>query len=167
MNFFDILTLVALVWAVISGWRSGFVSQLLGLIGIVLGVVLSIRYGAEIGAMFHIDTRFSAVAGFLITFVTALIATTIVAKLISRILSFIGLGWVNTLLGILLSIVKGLLVLSLLYASIYALNADLQAIEPQYFDNSISFDVVRECAEPLLKHWEEAKQAILSQTPKA
>ncbi len=166
MNFFDILTLIALVWAVISGWRSGFVSQLLGLLGIVLGVVLSIRYGANVGAMFNIDDRFSVIAGFLITFVAALIVATILAKLIARVLSFIGLGWVNTLLGIVLSIVKGLLVLSLLYASIYALNGNLHFIEPDYFDSSVSFDVVRECAEPLLNYWEEAKHNILSQTPK-
>ena len=162
MNFFDILTLVALVWAVISGWRSGFVSQLLGLLGIVLGVALSVRYGAAVGELFHIDARFSAVAGFLITFVTTLIIATILARLIARVLSFIGLGWVNSLLGIMLSIVKGLLVLSLLYASIYALNANLQFVEPTYFDNSISFDVVRSCAEPLFKFWNEAKQAVIS-----
>ena len=166
MNFFDILTLIALVWAVISGWRSGFVSQLLGLLGIVLGVVLSIRYGANVGAMFNIDDRFSVIAGFLITFVAALIVATILAKLIARVLSFIGLGWVNTLLGIVLSTVKGLLVLSLLYASIYALNGNLHFIEPDYFDSSVSFDIVHKCAEPLLNYWEEAKQNILSQTPK-
>ena len=167
MNFFDILTLVALVWAVISGWRSGFVSQLLGLLGIILGIVLSLRYGAAVGAMFHIDARFSVVAGFLITFVATLIVATILAKLLARVLSFIGLGWVNTLLGIVLSIVKGLIVLSMLYAAIYSLNANLQFVEPTYFDNSISFDVVRKCAEPLFNYWNEAKQAILSQTPKA
>ena len=167
MNFFDILTMVALVWAVISGWRSGFVSQLLGLVGIILGIILSLRYGTAVGEMFNIDARFSVVAGFLITFVATLIVATILAKLLARVLSFIGLGWVNTLLGIVLSIVKGLLVLSLLYASIYALNANLQAIEPQYFDNSISFDIVRKCAEPLFNFWNEAKQAIISQTPNA
>jgi membrane protein required for colicin V production len=167
MNFFDILTLVALVWAVISGWRSGFVSQLLGLLGIILGIVLSLRYGAAVGAMLHIDARFSVVAGFLITFVATLIVATILAKLLARVLSFIGLGWVNTLLGIALSIVKGLIVLSMLYAAIYSLNANLQFVEPTYFDNSISFDVVRKCAEPLFNYWNEAKQAILSQTPKA
>ena len=167
MNFFDILTLVALVWAVISGWRSGFVSQLLGLVGIILGIILSLRYGTAVGEMFNIDARFSVVAGFLITFVATLIVATILAKLIARVLSFIGLGWVNTLLGIALSIVKGLLVLSLLYAAIYSLNDNLQFVEPQYFDNSISFDVVRKCAEPLFKFWNEAKQAVLSQTPNA
>ena len=162
MNFFDILTLVALVWAIISGWRSGFVSQLLGLLGIVLGVVLSIRYGAAVGAMFNIDERFSVVAGFLITLVATLIVATILAKLLARVLSFIGLGWVNTLLGIVLSVVKGLLVLSLLYASIYALNVNLQFVEPEYFDSSISFDIVRKCAEPLFDFWNDAKQALIT-----
>jgi membrane protein required for colicin V production len=161
MNFFDILTIVALVWAVISGWRSGFVSQLLGLIGIILGVVLSIRYGATVGAMLNIDERFSVVAGFLITLVATLIVATILAKLLARVLSFIGLGWVNTLLGIVLSVVKGLLVLSLLYASIYALNINLQFVEPEYFNNSVSFDVVRECAKPLFDFWNDAKQALI------
>ena len=167
MNFFDILTLVALAWAVISGWRSGFVSQLLGLLGIILGVVLSVKYGAAVGAMFHIDARFSVIAGFLITFVVTLILATILAKTIAQVLSFIGLGWINTLLGIALSIVKGLIVLSMLYAAIYALNANLQFLELQYFDNSISFDLVRKCAEPLFNFWNEAKQAVLSQTPNA
>ena len=167
MNFFDILTLVALVWAVVSGWRSGFVSQLLGLLGIILGIVLSLRYGTAVGEMFNIDARFSVVAGFLITFVATLIIATLIARLIARVLSFVGLGWVNTLLGIVLSIVKGLIVLSMLYAAIFALNANLQFVEPQYFDNSISFDLVRKCAEPLFNYWNEAKQAILLQTPKA
>ena len=167
MNFFDILTLVALVWAVVSGWRSGFVSQLLGLLGIILGIVLSLRYGTAVGEMFGIDARFSVVAGFLITFVATLIVATLIARLIARVLSFIGLGWVNTLLGIVLSIVKGLIVLSMLYAAIFALNANLQFVEPQYFDSSISFDLVRKCAEPLFNYWNEAKQALLLQTPKA
>ena len=167
MNFFDILTLVALVWAVVSGWRSGFVSQLLGLLGIILGIVLSLRYGTAVGEMFGIDARFSVVAGFLITFVATLIVATLIARLIARVLSFIGLGWVNTLLGIVLSIIKGLIVLSMLYAAIFALNANLQFVEPQYFDNSISFDLVCKCAEPLFNYWNEAKQALLLQTPKA
>lgn len=167
MNFFDILTLVALAWAVISGWRSGFISQLLSLAGMILGIILALRYGAAVGAMFGIDSRFSVVAGFLITFVAILIVATILSRLLAKVLKFIGLGWVNTLLGILLSIVKGLLVLSLLYAAIYSLNLNSQLIEPDYFDNSISFDIVRKCAEPLFNFWNEAKQAIISQTPKA
>ncbi len=162
MNFFDILTLVALVWAIISGWRSGFVSQLLGLVGIILGIVLSLRYGAAVGGMFDIDARFSVVAGFLITFVAVLVVATILSRLLAKVLSFIGLGWVNTLLGIVLSIVKGLVVLSMLYAAIYSLNLNSQLIEPDYFDNSISFDIIRKCAEPLFDFWNDAKQTLVT-----
>lgn len=166
INFFDILTLIALIWAVVSGWRSGFVSQLLGLVGIILGIVLSLRYGAAVGEMFNIDPKFSVVAGFLITFVAVLIVATILARLIAKVLSFIGLGWVNTLLGITLSVVKGLIVLSMLYAAIFALNSNSQLIEPDYFNNSISFDLVRKCAEPLFDFWNEAKKTIVtSQIP--
>ena len=101
------------------------------------------------------------VAGFLITFVATLVVATILAKLLARVLSFIGLGWVNIVLGILLSVVKGLIVLSMLYASIFALNKNLKLIEPRYFDRSLSFDVVRSCAEPLFEYWEEAKRTVL------
>lgn len=162
MNFFDILTLIALIWAVVSGWRSGFVSQLLGLVGIILGIILSLRYGAAVGEMFNIDARFSVVAGFLITFVVILIAATLLSRLLAKVLSFIGLGWINTLLGIALSVIKGLLVLSMLYAAIFALNANSQLIEPDYFNNSISFDLVRKCAEPLFEFWNDAKQSIVN-----
>ena len=162
MNFFDILTLVALVWAVISGWRSGFISQLLSLAGMILGIILALRYGAAVGAMFGIDSRFSVVAGFLITFVAVLIVATILSRLLAKVLSFIGLGWVNTLLGIVLSIVKGLVVLSMLYAAIYSLNLNSQLIEPDYFNSSVSFDIVRKCAEPLFNFWNEAKHSIIT-----
>ena len=162
MNFFDIITLVALVWAVVRGWRSGFVSQLLGLLGIILGGIFALRYGAAVGAMFGIDARFSVVAGFLIIFVLIIILANILARLLAKVLSFVGLGWVNTLLGVLLSIVKGVIVLSLVYAAIYALNKNLYFVESQYFDKSYTFDVVREVAKPLLNYWEQAKQALLS-----
>ena len=162
MNFFDILTIVVLIWAVISGWRSGFISQLFGLIGIILSIVLSLRYGAALGEALHIDERFAVVAGFLIIFVSTLIIVTIAAHLLSKALSFIGLSWVNILLGILLAIIKGLIVLNMLYAAIYALNNNIQFLDPSYFNNSISFDIIRKCAKPLLEFWNDAKQTLLT-----
>ena len=165
MNFFDILTLIALAWAVVTGWRSGLISQLLSLGGVILGIVLAIGYGAEVGAMLNIDERFSVVAGFLITFVAVLIGASILAKFLAKILSFIGLGWINTLLGVVLSLIKGIIVLGMLYAAIFSLNNSLQFIESQYFENSVSFDIVRETTQPLLKYWDEAKSAIMSNTP--
>ena len=101
-------------------------------------------------------------AGFLITFVATLVLATILAKLLSKILSFIGLGWVNTVLGIVLAIAKSVVVLSMLYTSIFALNTNLKFVEPDYFNKSVSFNIVRELAEPLLDYWNESKQTFVN-----
>lgn len=161
MNFFDIITIVALVWAVVEGWRSGFVSQFLSLLGIILGVVLALRYGAAVGEMFHIDTRFAAVAGFLIIFVLALIVATLVAWMLRGVLKFVGLKWVNTTLGILFSMVKGVLVLALIFIAVKALNTELRFIEPSYISESYTFDAVCSIAKPIFAYLVEAKEVVM------
>ena len=161
MNFLDIVTLVAILWALVSGWRSGFVSQLFSLIGIALGAIFSLKYGAAVGAMLGVDARFATAAGFLITFVVILVVATILSKLLARILSFIGLGWINTTLGVAFSLIKSLLVLSLLFVAIESVNKELNIIEMSYFENSLTFDIVRSLAKPMFDYFAEAKAAIM------
>lgn len=162
MNFFDIVTFITIVWAVVSGWRSGFVSQLFSLAGVVAGAILSVKYGAAVGSMLGIDERFATVAGFLITFVGILIVATIVSKLLAKVISFIGLGWINTVLGIMLSVLKGLLILSLAFASIEAMNRELHFVESEYFDKAHTFHLVRNASEPIFKYLVEAKDSVMN-----
>ena len=49
----------------------------------------------------------------------------------------------------------------MLYAAIFSLNEQLGFISPAIFEQSLSFDIVREAAAPLMEYWEEAKAAIL------
>ena len=161
MNLFDVLTILVLVWTIFSGWRSGFVAQLLGLVGILGGAFLAVAYGAEVGKMLGFNESYSVIAGFLITFVVTMIVVSIVSRLLARVLSAIGLGWVNRFLGAAFSVLKGVLVLSMLYAAIFSLNEQLGFISPAIFEQSLSFDIVREAAAPLMEYWEEAKAAIL------
>ena len=102
MNFFDILTLVVLLWAVVSGLRSGFVAQLLSLCGVVMGVILAAKFAPAVGQWLGVDARFATVAGFVVTAVVIMILATVVARLLGRILSTIGLRWLNLLLGVVL-----------------------------------------------------------------
>ena len=91
----------------------------------------------------------------------------LVSKLITKTLTLIKLGWLNTLLGIVFAVFKGLLVLSLLYAAIFALNARLNVVEPAKFDSSISFNIVRKAANPLIEYWEKTKPVEKLITPEA
>lgn len=154
MIFFDILTIGVLIWMVINGIKNGLVAQIFSLLGIIAGVALAIGYGDEVGSAFGFAPQYTAVAGFLIILFTTLIVATLVAKLFAKLLSAIGLDWANTLLGVLFAIVKGLVVLSMLYAAIFNLNERFQLIDTQRFDESVSFNIVRKVAQPLLEYWE-------------
>ena len=162
MNFFDIITIVVFLWAVVIGWRSGFVSQFLSLLGVVVGAVLALRYGAAVGALCNIDPRFAAVAGFLIIFVLAVIASNVAAWFLRGVLKFVGLKWVNTLLGILFSLLKGLAVLAMMFISVKSLNTHLQFVEPSYMTSSYTFEPVCKIAAPVFEYLVAAKEAVVN-----
>lgn len=165
MIFFDILTLIVVVWMVIEGLRKGLVKQVLSLVGILLGIVLAIAYGEDLALKFGIEAKYAAVAGFLIIFVITLVVAFLISFVLSKSLSTVGLGWVNRLLGVFFALLKGLSVLGMLYAAIFTLNAMFKIVEPQSFDKSISFNVVRKVAEPLLNYWDVAKQKAVESIP--
>ncbi len=153
MIFFDIITLAVLVWMIISGIKNGLVAQLFSIAGIAIGIALAIAAGESLGFALSIPPRFAAVSGFLIIFVTVIIITFIVGKLISKILTKAGLGWANRLTGAFFASLKGLVVLGLLYTAIFSLNNTFRVVEAERFDSSASFNVVRKIAQPLLNYW--------------
>ncbi len=157
MIFFDIVTVAVLVWMIISGIKNGFISQLFSLLGIVAGVALAISYGEELALSLNMDELYASVAGFLIIFFTTTIVATILAKIVAKLLSAIGLGWANIVFGILFAMLKGLVVLSIFYAAIFDLNERFNVVDRAEFDKSTSFNVVRKVAQPLLEYWESTR----------
>ena len=149
MNFFDIITIIAFVWAVVSGWRSGLVAQLLSLAGIVAGLILAIRFGARVGTMLGIDPQFAAV-----------VIAAILAKFLRSMLSFIGLHSLDTLLGITLSLVKALLILSVAYAAFDSLNADMKLVDKKYIVSSRTFRPVKGVSECIFPYIDWLKRQI-------
>ena len=160
MNFFDILTLVVLLWAVVSGLRSGFVSQLLSLCGVVIGLILAAQFGPAVGKWLGVDARVATVAGFVVTAVVVMILATVVARLLSRIVSSIGLRWLNLLLGVVLSVGKAVIVLSMLYAAFYAVNSELMLLDNKHVIASRTFKPIKNMANPVVKYLNRTGEKI-------
>lgn len=155
MILFDILTLAVIGWMIFRGKNDGLVSQVLSLAGIALGVFLALSYGEGVGNVLNLDPQYSAIAGFTIILVTMVIIALFLAKIISKSISGLGLAWLDSILGILFGVIKGLAILGLFYAAIFAVNERVKAVEPKEFDKSVSFNVVRKIADPLLDYWEK------------
>ena len=143
MNAIDLICCIVLLIAIGSGWRRGFIRQACSLAGLVLALWVATRFGDEVGAGFHLDKAILAPAGFAIAFIGVLIVVAVAGHLLRHISKFIGLGALDALLGITLSVIKYALILSLLLAVFNSLNATYGWVDATTIEAS-------KCFQPLM-----------------
>lgn len=160
MNPFDIIVYVALAWALVSGWWRGLAVQLLSLAGVVAALFIAAAYGRSLGELLGMDDSVAGVTGFIIIFIAVLVAVGVAARLLRTVFRFAGLGALDALLGVVFSVAKVLLVLSVLFAWFAALNADYDLVGRQTIDDSHWFRPVAGISESLTPYFEELKQKI-------
>ena len=139
MGIFDIAVSVLALIALVSGWRKGFIAQICGIVAIVGGIWLAASLGSEVGAIFNLETQYTKPAGFLVIFLAVLIALAIVSRVIKSLFSFVGLGFVDSIFGGLLSIAKTALILGVLCSAFDSLNAGVGLVEKSKLDSTIFF----------------------------
>ncbi len=123
VNYIDLALLVVVVAFGIRGFYHGFVSEVAGILGIVLGVYLASRYSVAVGHLFsqHLydlknETMMNLV-GFLLVLASIWVFFLAFGVLIGKVLVFSGLGIIDKALGFIFSCLKTFLVLSfILYA---------------------------------------------------
>lgn len=161
MNAFDIITILVGLIAIFKGWKSGFIYQLFTLLGIIAGIILANNYKDIVASYCHIDdTRIASALGFLICFVLVIILTAILGKLLKKIVSGIGLGHLDTILGIGLSLVKYALLLCIAYSVFGELNREWKLVDPTYPEKSHTYTAVRNISTYIMPFWEWSKEKV-------
>ena len=146
MNIFDIITIIVLILAAIAGARKGFITQLFSLLSIVGGILIASAYGPSVGEALGIDAAYSKIVGYAITFIATAVAASLVARILAKLFSAMGLGGLDTLLGVVLSAAKYMLILSVIFTTFERLNTNMQMVEARHFESSKSFKIVSSLA---------------------
>lgn len=149
MNAVDLIVCLVLALALWNGWRQGFVLQICSLAGIVVGIWLASRFGAEVGGWLRLDEEVAAAGGFVAVLVAVVLAVAIVGRLVRKLFHFAGLGLADILLGIAVSVVKYLLLLSVLFSAFEKLNVDYSLVGPQTIEHSRSYKPIQRFSESL------------------
>lgn len=149
-NFFDVVTILVAVWAIIAGWRRGVILQLCSLIGIILSLLLASSCGETVGRMLKFGEGWATPAGFLVVAVVTLLVVLLAGWLLRKIIKSAGLGAMDILLGIFLSLLKWLLLLSAIYLAIGAANRYLGIIDEQTLSKSYTYRPVASVSEYIL-----------------
>ena len=163
MNTIDLLVCLVLVLAVWNGWRQGFIVQIFSLAGIVAGIWLAARFGAEVGALLRLDEEVAAAGGFVTVLIVVVLVVAIAARLVRRLFHFAGFGVADILLGIAVSVVKYLLVMSVLFSAFSRLNADYTRVKRQTLDESRSYRPILRLSESLFPFVERMYERITFQ----
>jgi len=119
MNSLDIGILIIASVFFIRGVFRGFVFELVTVIGLVLGYIISITYLSILAGYIllyfpSLPKSVVNIVSFFLLFVGTNLLLRLVSKMITKTLKFAMLGWLNRLLGGVLGLLKSIIILSIL-----------------------------------------------------
>ena len=88
MNYFDIIIGILIIIGAIRGFIKGFVSQLFGILALVVGIFAAIKFSSwaadKLVMWFHIQSELLPIISFLVVFGVIAIALLLVGKLSTK-----------------------------------------------------------------------------------
>jgi membrane protein required for colicin V production len=117
MTGFDYTVIAIVLLSALLGWWRGLVYEVLSLLGWIVAGVVARLFAAS--AAPYMPTALGAesarvAVAFVALFVATLIVGGIVAWLLSKLVKWVGLGWLDGLLGMLFGMLRGVLVVLVL-----------------------------------------------------
>lgn len=117
--YIDLFITVIFVWAAYSGWRNGFVKEIISAIGLLAGLLVAATFYETLGEYLAVDgsqvNMLTSILAFFILWVIVPIVLGLVANMLTKALKGMKLGLPNSLLGLAASVVKCTVLLSCVF----------------------------------------------------
>lgn len=118
MNWVDITIIVVVVILGFIGLKQGLVRTVFSFAGIVFGILVAGQYDRTLSDRLFPTSEWGQIVSFAILLVGILIAANIVGAMLKKVLRFIMLGWLDTILGGVFGLVAGAALLGAVLAII-------------------------------------------------
>ncbi len=158
MNIIDIIILVCFVPAIVQGISKGFISQAVSLAAIIIGVWLAFHFSEAVGnflsGYIEVSGAWLRAISFAVILLAAVLVLNLIGKALAKIVKFAMLGWLDKLLGIVISVVKVFLVIGLIVIVFDALNSKFGFVPQQTVDGSVLYKPLKDAVDvvfPYLK----------------
>lgn len=117
MTSFDYAVLTVIGISIVVSIMRGAIKELLALFGWIVAFYIAKTYSSQLAPLLPQDIpteAFKVLAAFLILLIGVLFINSLLSIALSTIVSKIGLGWLNRVLGVIFGFVKGLLIICVL-----------------------------------------------------
>lgn len=143
MAIFDIIVLVCLGMALFFGIFKGFIRQAVSFAGLFIAVWLGSKFTLPVSTWMQkwieLDITALKAIAFVGVFVLTLLVVTLIGKLLDKVVSVAMLGWLNRLLGAVLSVCECMFFLGMGLMLFDALNSAFNLVAQEKLDASLCY----------------------------
>jgi membrane protein required for colicin V production len=147
MNWIDLAIVVILILSMVTGFTNGLVREVASLAALILGIWGAIKFSgftaAKLYDYFDMSGHYVGIIAFIVTFGIIVVLIHFVGIIASKLVDAVSLGFVNRLLGIVFGLIKSVLIMSVFFVILNAVDVrrpflPRETIEASKFYNPIS-----------------------------
>ena len=159
MGVLDIVLLVIFIPAIIRGITKGFIEQLAALLSIFLSAYVAYLFADKVGAWLSQWITFNSptvlyILSFVVVIILCVLLMNLVAKVMSKLVDAIALGWLNRILGFVIAIFNTALVLGIIFVLFNDLNAKYLQLNTQFMQDSVIYAWINKLTEIVFPYLE-------------
>lgn len=146
MTWIDLIIVVLLGLSMLSGFKNGFVREAASLAALVLGIWGAIKFSgftaARLYDYFDMSGSYVGVIAFLVTFLIIVVLVHFVGLVADKLIDAVALGFVNKLLGIGFGLLKSVLILSVIFVIMNAVDTRKPFLPKETIEKSMFYNPI-------------------------
>lgn len=151
MSTIDIIILICFVPGIVRGIQKGFISQVVSLLSVILGVWLAFHFSEIVcewlkNYMPNMSATILNVVAFVLILALVALLLHLVGKLLQGVFKKVDLGWLNWMLGLVFSLLRAALVIGMVIILFDTLNLKFEFVNAEKLDASVLYAPLRDAA---------------------
>jgi membrane protein required for colicin V production len=153
MNWIDLIIVIILAVSLLRGFSQGFVKEAASLIALILGIWGAIRFSSltamKLYEWFDMTGQYVGIIAFLVTFGVIVVLVNFVGVIVDRIVHAVALSFLNRLLGVAFGLFKSVLILSVFFVILNAIDARRPFLPKERIEESMFYNPISDVAPAL------------------
>jgi membrane protein required for colicin V production len=153
MNYIDILILIAIALGMIGGFINGLIKEVASLAALILGIWGAIRFSsftaAKLYDYFDMSGKYVGIISFVITFAIIVVIIHFIGLLVDKLVDAVALGFINRLLGIAFGLFKSVLIMSVIFVVLNAIDTRRPFLPKEKIEQSMLYNPISDIAPAL------------------
>ena len=134
----------------VSGFINGLVKEVATLAALILGIWGAIRFSSftaeKLYDYFDMTGKYVGIVSFLVTFAIIAIIIHFIGILVDKLMEAVSLGFINKLLGIVFGLFKSVLIMSIIFVVLNAIDARRPFLPKEKIEESMLYNPISDIA---------------------